>query len=552
MNDCALIQPPKGSGGNRATDSTIVVRRHAAIGDSLAATCVASKLVGLGHAVIWQTHPNIHCVIRRHRTPMRVAESNGHCHINLDGAYENDPNRHVRHFSEMFMASANAQLKGMGIELGGARNCTPTLRVADNDKSAAMAQFEKYPRPWVFVCPRSNTYLARTVLDGIWSEAAMRIDGTKFWLGNHASAPPGFVDLHAQHLDNVIVWLSIADMLVTVDTGPMHIAAALGTPIIAIGQSSAPKLHLTDQRDYTTVWPPGLDCLNCQKNVCPKSAQYPPCQNFPPELIANSVNSRLKILSGNDVSAVIVVHRPAAQSLNRCISAVINQVKEIVVVRDLAGAFPEGAAQHEKIQYIVKYQHDIGYGRKANYAARHTSSPWLLMLNDDAYMNPNAVAKMLECVKPDTGAVTCLLRYPDGKIYYAGKTRVPFERGWGHLDHLHRDPTIKEITEMEDQCGCVTLVRRKAFYDALGFDEDFFLYAEDDSLALSIRYEGYKLLYTPFAEGIHENHLSTAGRPDIRLGKIINDSNALFDRKWGQYLTHNIERIPGNFDYLKK
>lgn len=547
-----MIQAPKGTGGNRATDSTIVVRRHAAIGDSLAATCIASKLVALGHNVIWQSHPNIHCVLRRHYTPMRLATSNGHCHINLDGVYENDPLRHQRHFADMFMASANAQLRSMGIDLGPPKNCTPRLRVSDNERAAAAVSFAQYPRPWIIICPRSNAYLARTVLDGIWCETAKLITGTKFWIGNHAAAPPGMVDLHAEHLDNVILWLSLADLMVTVDTGPMHIAAALGTPIVAIGQASAPKLHLTDQRDYTTVWPPGLDCLNCQKNVCPKSAQFPPCQSLPPELIADAANKRMGSLTGNSVSAVIVVHRPAAQTLNRCISAVINQVDEVVVVRDLAGAFPEGAAQHEKVQYIVKYQNDIGYGRKANYAARHTNSAWLLFVNDDAYMAPNAIAKMLECAKPDTGAITCLLRYPDGLIYYAGKTREPFVRGWGHLDHKQRDPTFKEVREMEDQCGCVTLVRRKAFYDATAFDEDFFLYAEDDALALAIRREGYKLLYTPFAEGIHENHLSTAGRPDIRLGKIINESNSLFDKKWGQYLTYNAERIPGNFDYLKK
>lgn len=553
-----MIQRPEGTGGNRATDSTVIVRRHAAIGDSLAATCVASKLVALGHRVIWQSHSNIHCVLRRHVTPMTIATTNGHCHVNLDGCYENDPNRDKRHFAEMFMASANAQLRGMGIGLGAAKNCTPQIRVAENERTAAAVPLQQYPRPWVFICPRSNTYLARTILDGTWYEAAKLMQGTKFWIGNHAPAPPGIVDMHAEHLDNVILWLSLADLLVTVDTGPMHIAAALGTPIVAIGQASAPKLHLTDQRDYTTVWPPGLDCLNCQKNVCPKDGHFPPCQNIAPELIASAVNKRLGASSGNGVSAVIVVHRPSHESLNRCISAVINQVNEVVVVRDLAGIFPEGAAKHEKIQYVVKYQNDIGYGRKANYAARHTNSPWLLLLNDDAYMAPNAVAKMLECVKPDTGAVSCLLRYHagehTGKIYYAGKVREAGMMGWAHIDHLQQNPTFKEITELENQCGCVTLVRRKAYYDALGHDEDFFLYSEDDALALSMRREGWKLLYTPFACATHENHLSTAGRPDIRIGKIVNESNALFNQKWGPYLHANINRTQigsFNFDYLK-
>ena len=92
-----------------------------------------------------------------------------------------------------------------------------------------------YPRPWVFICPRSESYPHRQVPTrrGLILRPGQ---GTKFWLGLHP-APPGIVDLAVRHVDNLIIWLSAADLLISVDTGPMHIGAALGIPIVAILQS---------------------------------------------------------------------------------------------------------------------------------------------------------------------------------------------------------------------------------------------------------------------------------------------------------------------------
>lgn len=143
--------------------------------------------------------------------------------------------------------------------------------------------------------------------------------------------------------------------------------------------------------------------------------------------------------------------------------------------------------------------------------------------------------------------VANLLRYPDGTIYHAGKARGPGQRGWGHRDYKHRDCTIKEPTEMENVCGACVLVSRKAFYEIDGFDEEFFIYAEDDSFALSMRQQGYKIIFTPHSEGTHLEHQSTKLLGNI--SDLVGAANTTFSRKWGRYLDHNINRIPGNFDY---
>lgn len=536
---------PSNGGGNFRSDPCVSVRRNLAIGDCVASLCVVDKLVEQGVRVEFQANPAIHCVLRRHGRIQRIIEPNGFCHINLDGVYENHPQRRTRSFSDLFIESANNQLRTMGVSLGEPKNCTPRLIVSPVVKEATRKQLEKYPKPWTFICPRSHNYFCRTVPDPTWSSAARGIHGTKFWIGLHP-APDGIVDLKATHFDNIINYLSVADLLLSVDTGPMHVAAALGTPVVAIGQSSSPELHLSDQRDYAVLWPEGLECLNCQKNSCPIDYYNPPCQKIDPARITDAANKRLS--RKESVSAIISVYRPEPDVFTKCIACVLPQVDEVIVCRDLAGAFPTNAPQHPKIKYVVKNQSAIGYGRKQNYASRHSSGKYLLLMNDDVFLDPNAVARMVEQMSIHrVGVVSNLLRYGDGTIYHAGKIRQPGVKGWMHIDYKQRHHSFITPVELENCCGACVLVRRAAHYDVLGFDEDFYLYAEDDDYALKMRKNGWKIMFTPHSTGVHLEHQST--QKTANIGTLVANANATFTKKWGRYLEHNLNTIPGNFNY---
>lgn len=542
--NCEMI---KGSDVPITNSRSITVRRNAAIGDVLSASVVCDKLIERGYDVVYQCHTSTHCVMRRHGKLARVEEPRSPAEVNLDGCYETNPNRRRLHFHEMFIQKSNEQLARFGIFLGAALNCKPSLRVTPMEKQVASAKFKDYPRPWIFICPRSDAYAARQVPDGIWMEAAKKMKGTKFWLGRHPG-PAGIVDLKNQHLDNVIIWLAAADLLVSVDTGPLHIAAALGIPIVALGQSSSPDLHLNDQCDFITI-NPKLDCLNCQQNICPINTAIPPCQNFEPQFIADWTNAKLNQIYSESISAVVAIYKPEADTLNRCLNQLLPQVSEIVVAADAGSVVPQGMMVHPKIRLVTKPIPNIGYGRKVNFGARQTVGKYLLICNDDCFLAPGAVEKMLEVFaqKPDAGMVCNLLRKMDGVIWHSGKRRTPGQRGWAHIDFGHRDCTIKEVTEMENCAGTCVLVKRKTHFEINGFDEDFYLYAEDDDYALKVRRAGQRIYFTPFSEGIHMEHQSTSKTGNIM--DFVNASNKVFGRKWGRYLDHNANNSMGNFNY---
>lgn len=538
--NCYLSKPP--------SPPTIIIRRSASIGDVLASTVVADQLATMGYNVHFQSNPNTHCVLRRCPNVSSIGEPNGHApHVDLNGAYENDALRRRKHFHQMFFEMANAHLDSMGICLGAPVNCRPRLRILDQERARAFEFFKQWPRPWVFICPRSNSFRVRTVPDPIWEQIAARTHGTKFWLGNHGDAPNGIVDLKMRHFDRIIEYLSVADLLVSVDTGPMHIAAAIGVPVIAIGQSASPETHLSNQVDFETISPP-LDCLNCQLNECPISMAHPPCQNINPQLVADRVNTRM---AGLKISAVVAIWQPQAHTLNHCLQNTLPQVDEIVVACESGSVIPDGAMRNDKIKY-VRYPHkNVGYAKNANHGARHTSGEWLWFLNDDCYPNPDAAQRMLECADFKTGAIGQMLVFRDDTIQHAGMTRnVNGGVGYGHIDFKRprSECSIKEVREMECVTGASMLVRRKAFFDVGAFPENYFLYSEDTDFCMTLRKGGWKIMYTPHALGVHDEHQSTSKVP--RLDMVLEDSNRIFHNKWAGYFEHNKGNHGlGGFDY---
>lgn len=518
----------------------LVVRRSNALGDVLASTCVATKLMEQGHEVEFQAHHSAHCLLRRMRTIKTIMEPTGEYDINLDGVYENHPERRRRHFADLFIERANEFLAKRGIaRIPSVTNFAPRIFSEPGVMAEVMPRLERFPLPWVMICPRSQSWANRTIPNEVWADAVREIQGTKFWLGFNG-APPGVEDLFCRHLDHCVEYIAAADLLVTVDTGPAHIAAALGTPMVVIEQASAPALHFSDQRDWTVVRS-NLDCLNCQKDLCPINHKYPPCQQINPRVIAAAANARLRHYTTNDISAIVAVYRPNIDHLNKALAHILPQVQEVVIVHclDTPADMLRGIPQDGKIKIVQRPSERTGYGKKVNYGARHSNGKYLWFTQDDCFPNPDVATELRRVLDSDatTGMVSYTLRYPDGTIQYSGKFRPTGHVGFGHIDHRGTKVRFTTPVERESLCGASVMLKRQAFFDASGFDEDYYLYSEDDDLSLRMRRAGYRLMFTPNVEGVHIEHVSTGKSGNIQL--LCQRSNELFAQKWKWYFDRN-------------
>jgi lipopolysaccharide heptosyltransferase II len=87
-----------------------------------------------------------------------------------------------------------------------------------------------------------------------------------------ASQSPGVVDAGGEtDLGELAAVLSMSRLLVTNDTGPMHLASAVGTSIVTLWGPSDPSEVRPTGLGHVAVHGPSLPCKPCLKNECPRS-----------------------------------------------------------------------------------------------------------------------------------------------------------------------------------------------------------------------------------------------------------------------------------------
>lgn len=87
-----------------------------------------------------------------------------------------------------------------------------------------------------------------------------------------AAAAPGALDAGGRtDLPELAALLSLLRLVVTNDTGPMHLAAAVGVPTVSIWGPSDPSETSPVGKGHRRVAASGLPCVPCGKNHCPRS-----------------------------------------------------------------------------------------------------------------------------------------------------------------------------------------------------------------------------------------------------------------------------------------
>ncbi len=85
-------------------------------------------------------------------------------------------------------------------------------------------------------------------------------------------------------------YLNKMDLVITVDSGPMHMAAALGVPVLALFGSTDPKRTGPYGTGHRVLQHGGLSCQPCRSRVCLRPEKDIACmRDLRPERVAESV-----------------------------------------------------------------------------------------------------------------------------------------------------------------------------------------------------------------------------------------------------------------------
>jgi len=107
-------------------------------------------------------------------------------------------------------------------------------------------------------------------------------------------APARCLDLTGQTtLPEMVEWIRLGELMISNDTGPMHVAAALGKPVVAMFGPTDP-LQTGPYRQIGDVLRLKLPCAPCLKAACHHEPEMECLRAIPPEMVLTEVARRLR------------------------------------------------------------------------------------------------------------------------------------------------------------------------------------------------------------------------------------------------------------------
>jgi GT2 family glycosyltransferase len=232
---------------------------------------------------------------------------------------------------------------------------------------------------------------------------------------------------------------------------------------------------------------------------------------------------------------IVIVSHNSRRFLRRCLSSLEKSSefpKFRVILADNASS--DGTVQMVRKAFpwveVLLFKKNHGFSHACNRAAQSTDSPYVLFLNPDIEVEPDAIARMKEKIEAaeGIGVLGGLVFDPSGRPQHGAKRQIPgiasaffyiagFSKLFPERARLNRyaEPHTSAFEEREvgSVSGAFMMVRKKVFDLVGGFDERFFLYAEDMDLCLRMARTGFKVVYFPSARAVHHHRTSTRKTP---------------------------------------
>jgi GT2 family glycosyltransferase len=229
--------------------------------------------------------------------------------------------------------------------------------------------------------------------------------------------------------------------------------------------------------------------------------------------------------------AVVVVSYNTRDDLLNCLASVIESTRspdiEIVVVDN---ASSDGSLEAVRDTYpqvmTIANPTNVGFGVACNQAILATTAPFILLLNSDAAITAQSFQVLRDALSETAqcGAAGCRIVNSAGaetintRNFLTPLNQAAEQSGvmsWISWKYLRRNH-LPIFNRNEQDCsvdwidGACLMVRRAALDEVGLFDEEFFMYSEDEDLCFRLRQQGWTICYSASATAHHHGAASTS------------------------------------------
>lgn len=248
--------------------------------------------------------------------------------------------------------------------------------------------------------------------------------------------------------------------------------------------------------------------------------------------------------------SIIIVHYKVKKILFECLSSIYKNTKnknfEIIIVDNDEKKNIEKALNIKFPNVIYVSNENRGLSQGNNIGAKYAKGKYLFFMNPDTKVMKGSIDNLYKFLEThrNTGIVSPLLVDKQLKpfktqsrkeltiknaIYSFSFLRIFFPKKNIYNDPFFKKWDKKQAIEVETVPGAALMISKKLFNRIKGFDENFFLYFEENDISKKIRNLGYHLYIDPKSKIIHYVGQSTKNL--INIGKIFRKSRFYYLKK---------------------
>ncbi|MYM65131.1 glycosyltransferase family 2 protein [Pseudomaricurvus sp. HS19] len=267
--------------------------------------------------------------------------------------------------------------------------------------------------------------------------------------------------------------------------------------------------------------------------------------------------------------SVVIVTFNSEQYIENCILSLEhlvlkNGVKVVVVDNASSDRTLEIVGRHSWVS-LVPLKENLGFGTANNIGCRHISADYYFLLNADAFLNPDVdMFRVINFMQSEKDVAVCGLKmvYPDGATqtssytfssagkwlvqvlpgFYRfmrlvsalglGKVLAKVSKKYSSYRRNHQlIPPNYDTVKVDWVCGAAMLVSGEYIEEFGLFDENIFLYGEDEDVCLMAKARGRRIIEVNSPPIVHVHGWNSSNRFSPVVAALKFDSLEYFIKK---------------------
>lgn len=222
---------------------------------------------------------------------------------------------------------------------------------------------------------------------------------------------------------------------------------------------------------------------------------------------------------------IVIVNWNVRELLAACLQSVYElgglpaDAMRVIVVDN---ASVDGSAEMVRTQFpqvrLIANSDNVGFGRANNQALPDCAGPYVLLLNPDTVVEPNAIAGLVGAMQaaPDVSVMGCRLLNGDRTLQRWTGGAYPrllnLVNHYFFLDRLlpgawrpmplYLDRDVRDDMDVDWVSGACMMLRARDLGGRL-FNTDYFMYGEDMELCHRLKTAGGRVVYSPKVSIVH-------------------------------------------------